>query len=147
MWDVWSLTISSIRWIHWSYYLYSYCRVMRQNKKVGLLKLHGDRELGFSHLWHWSYLLMSLQQGILCESWIEDIPKKYQRHSKSPWYLWIWYCQIFCQEWKWTYDCAPGSGISCFWVTKVFVHHLPTRHFHIRRIKEYLHSSFSLWAW
>ena len=61
---------------------------------------------------------MFSQQGRPCEDWREDIPKKYQRHSKRSWDFWICDCWMFCQKWKWTYDCAPGSGIICSWVTK-----------------------------
>ena len=112
MWDIWRVLILSRRWSHWWYcFLCGYCRVGRQNKEVSILKLHWHGELGFSHIWHWSYLLVFFQQGSICESWREDVPKKSQRHSKKPWDLWIWYCRIFCQEWKWAYDCALGSGI------------------------------------
>ena len=97
MWDIWGFVIPSRRWSHWSYYLCRYGRVGRHNKEVNLLKLYGYGELSFSYLWHWSYLIMFSQQGRLCESWREYIPKKAQRHSKSCWYFWIWYCWIFLE--------------------------------------------------
>ena len=143
MWDIWRFVIPSRRWSHWSYYICSYCRFGKHNKEVNLLKLHGHGEIIFSPIWHWRYLLMLFQQGILCKAWREDIPKKSQRHNKRSWDFCIWDCLIFCHKWKWTYDCAPGSGILCSWVTKVFAHHFPTRHLHIIRIQGYLHSSLS----
>ena len=101
MWDIWRFIIPSRIWSHWSYYLFSYCMVGRHNKEVSLLKFHGHGEISFSHLWHWSYLLMFFQQGRLCEYWIEDITNKSQRHIKKLCYFCIWDCRIFCQEWKW----------------------------------------------
>ena len=83
MWNIWRFFIPSIIWSHWSYYLWSYFGVGRQNKEVSLLKLHRHGEISFSHILHWSYLLMFIQQGRLCEAWREDINKKYQRHSKK----------------------------------------------------------------
>ena len=145
MCNIWRFIIPSRILIHWSYYICSYCRVGKQNKEVSLIKLHGHDYLIFSHIWHWSYLLMFLKQGIIFESWKEDVPNKSQRHSKRPWYLWIWDYRIFCQEWKWTYDCAPVSGILCYWVTKGSAHRLTTMHLYIIMIQGYLHSSFSWW--
>ena len=146
-WGIWRFIILSRIWSHWSYYIFIYFRVGIQDKEVSLLILHGCVELSFSNILHWSYLLMFFQQGRLYESLREDVPKKSHRHSKRPWNFWIWDCRIFCQEWKWTYDWNPGSGILCYWVTKVCVHHIPTRHSHLRRMKGYLHISLSLWAW
>ena len=95
MWNIWRFVITSIRWIHWSYYFCSYCRVGRQNKEFSLFKLHWHGDLSFIIIFHWSYLLMFFQQGRLCESWREDTPNKAQRHSKSPRYFWIWDCKIY----------------------------------------------------
>ena len=100
MWDIWRFIIPPRKLIHLYYYLYSQCRVGRKNKEVSLLKLHGHGELIFSHIWNWIYLLMFFQQEIIYEAWMEDTPKKSQRHIKSPWYFWICYCWIFFQEWK-----------------------------------------------
>ena len=121
--------------------------VGKQNKEVSLLKMHGYGELRLSHLWQWSYLIMFFQWGRFFEAWGEEIPKKPQRNSKRSWDFWIWDCWIFYQKWKWTYDCAPGSGILCSWIIKGFVHHFTTRHSLIRCRKGYLRSSFSWWAW
>ena len=141
MWYIWRFIIPSRIWSHWTYYICSYCRVGRQNIEVNILKLHGHGKLSFSHIWHYIYLLMFFQQVTLCEAWRENIPKKDQRHSKRSRDFWIWDCWILCQQGKWTYDSVPGSGILCSWVTKVIAHHFPTRHFYMRRIQGYLHSS------
>ena len=139
--------IPARRLIHWSYYICSYCRFGIQNKELSLVKLCEHGRISFSHILHWSYLLMFLQQGRLCGAWIEDVPKQSQMNIKRPWDLWIRYCWIFCQELKWTYYCTLGSGILCSWVTKVFAHHLPTRYSYTRRIQGYLHISLSWWSW
>ena len=39
MWDIWRFIIPSWRWSYWSYYLYSYCRIGKQNKEVSIIKL------------------------------------------------------------------------------------------------------------
>ena len=103
MWDIW-IFLPSRRWSLLSYYLCSLCRMGIYNKEVIFVKIHGHGGLSFSHLLHWNCLLVFIQQGILCESWREDVPNKYQIYIKRPWSFWIWYCRIFFQEWKWTYD-------------------------------------------
>ena len=146
MWAIWRSFTPSRIWNHYSYYIWIFYRVGSQNKEVSLIKPYGLGELSFSHLCHWSYLLMLFQQGRLCGDWREDVPKKYKRHSKRLLDSWIWYCWVFCQEWKLTFGCALGSCILYSWVTKGLMHHLPTKHSHVRRIQSCLNISFSLLA-
>ena len=139
MWDILRFLIPSRIRSPLSYNICRYCRVGTRKKEVSLIKLHVHCDLILSHLWNWRYLLKFFQQGIPCESWREDVPKKSQRHSKGLWDFCIWDCRILFQEWKWTYDWNPGSEILCYRVTKGFVHHFTTRNLHIRRIQGYLH--------
>ena len=84
IWDIWRSWATSRNWSHFFYYLCIIFRLGRQKKEVSFIKIHGNGEIVFIHIWHWSDLIVLFQQGVYFGDLKEDIPKKSHRYCYKP---------------------------------------------------------------